>query len=752
MYCYITQERALQRALAKAHAVIDGLREKVRGMEEEAGRAAAGIASRDVDCARKDAEIARKDAEIARKDAEIARLRAMLEKEGIEIKRLKASEAYHDNAHAPTSKGTLTMRQMQKEAVEGRRRASTGRRPGRERGHEGTTSKIGPGAPVEDRFCEARRCHVCGGTDLVERTATKQHVDVRIVADERWLRLHDLECAGCGTVLRAPRDGTVDGASAGGELLAVIGGLHADCHGTAGTIGAFLRNVLGIRMGAPAVHNAINVIGRGIRPRARAIRDAAEMRADPSEADETVMTTAVERGPEEDGSPPGTGRNRVRLEFRRGYLWVDLSRSAARVHASPSRAAAVFEENYPDRVRGPTTHDRLAQYDRVCRVSQADWVHMARYAVHAVIRAAGDPAKRAAAERLHGLLVAAFKWAKREAAGHGGAFQDPLIREKAQRLEDEVAAIAEAYKAAGIPEMHTYLSGAAGCVSTFMLYPGMSADSTGVERFIKWLIGWRNSGGRTVTAEGREIFSDIATVAGTDMVQGRSYADDIREALGVPPPPEYATVRAEGSRRRMRAAPAAPAASRAAGGADPSISASPPRWRRRPLAGGGTAGRAERAAAAARAAADAAEAKARADAEASKAAAARAREAAEAAAARAREAAEEEEEEEEAVPESRAATAKAATAKAATAKAATAKRRTERRRTGGAGMGGAPAPRQRSLAIANVPEAAAAADKACKRRPLAQPHPSTAHAAPSAAPSGPGPPPSGGQRALAAAA
>ena len=82
--------------------------------------------------------------------------------------------------------------------------------------------------------------------------------------------------------------------------------------------------------------------------------------------------------------------------------------------------------------------------------------------------------------------------------------------------------------------------------------------------------------------------------------------------------------------------------------------------------------------------------------------------------------------------------------RATPAKAAPAKRGTNRRRTGGAAGGGAPAPRQRSLAIANVPEAAAAADKACKRRPRAQPHPSTAHAAPSAAPSGPGPPPSGG--------
>ncbi len=154
-------------------------------MEEDAERTAAEKVQSDVDAKRKDAEIKRKDAEIKRKDAEIAAYKELLKKAGIEVKRLKASEAYHDGAHVPTSKGSLTMRQMQKEIVDERRAASTGRRPGREEGHEGTTSKIDPDAPVEHRYCEATRCPHCRGTDLRERTTTTQCVDVRVVKDER---------------------------------------------------------------------------------------------------------------------------------------------------------------------------------------------------------------------------------------------------------------------------------------------------------------------------------------------------------------------------------------------------------------------------------------------------------------------------------------------------------------------------------------------------------------------------------------
>lgn len=64
----------------------------------------------------------------------------------------------------------------------------------------------------------------------------------------------------------------------------------------------------------------------------------------------------------------------------------------------------------------------------------------------------------------------------------------------------------------------------------------------------------------------------------------------------------------------------------------------------------------------------------------------------------------------------------------------------------------APKPRQRRFAIAAVPDAAAAAEKACRSGAGAQGHPVAAHAASVAAPSGPGPPPSGGpQNPIAAA-
>ena len=132
-------------------------------MEEDAERTAAEKVQSDVDAKCKDAEIKRKDAEIKRKDAEIAAYKELLKKAGIEVERLRASEAYHDGAHVPTSKGSLTMRQMQKEIVDERRAASTGRRPGRERATRGPRQRSAPDAPVEHRYCGATRCPHCGG-------------------------------------------------------------------------------------------------------------------------------------------------------------------------------------------------------------------------------------------------------------------------------------------------------------------------------------------------------------------------------------------------------------------------------------------------------------------------------------------------------------------------------------------------------------------------------------------------------------
>ena len=76
----------------------------------------------------------------------VAAQRKALEGAGIKIKDMERREAYHDNPNVPPSHRSLTLLEMRREDTEERRRSSTGRRPGRARGHPGTTSKLDAGA------------------------------------------------------------------------------------------------------------------------------------------------------------------------------------------------------------------------------------------------------------------------------------------------------------------------------------------------------------------------------------------------------------------------------------------------------------------------------------------------------------------------------------------------------------------------------------------------------------------------------
>ena len=65
----------------------------------------------------------------------VAAQQEALEGAGIKIKDMERREAYHDNPNVPPSHRSLTLLEMRREDTEERRRSSTGRRPGRARGH-----------------------------------------------------------------------------------------------------------------------------------------------------------------------------------------------------------------------------------------------------------------------------------------------------------------------------------------------------------------------------------------------------------------------------------------------------------------------------------------------------------------------------------------------------------------------------------------------------------------------------------------
>ena len=179
------------------------------------------------------ADLAAKDAENSGLRSETSRLLSLaaaqqeaLEGAGIKIKDMERREAYHDNPNVPPSHRSLTLLEMRREDTEERRRSSTGRRPGRARGHPGTTSKLDAGAEREDRHACAAECPECHGTSLHRRRGLpKEVVEIEVTKKEKMIVFHDLVCNGCGYVVKASRRGTAirRGGSVYGMLCEELG-------------------------------------------------------------------------------------------------------------------------------------------------------------------------------------------------------------------------------------------------------------------------------------------------------------------------------------------------------------------------------------------------------------------------------------------------------------------------------------------------------------------------------------------------
>ena len=520
--------------IARLHGVIAQLRAKVAGG--------------DVELAAAKAVIAQLCSQLGEKDGLIALLERHLADAGIKISDLERREAYHDSAHVPPSNRSITLRQMRRDDIEAQRRASTGRGPGREYDHEGTTLKLDVGDNLEHRRAVApEECPKCGHAHFRQkRGIPRDQVDIEIKKNEKRYVLHDLECAGCGHVVKAHRGGIVPGTILGPKAVAFVGSLKHHCHATAGQVRGVLSDAFGIGIGRTSAAAGLNAAADGLAGRADAIRELEEAMALPAEADESRDRTAVMKEPEDDGtSPPGTGKNRWRLEYQDGWAWIVASDRSVRVWVSTSRGKAAFEGNFPDRTGAGTAHDSYGVYG-ACRVSQDDWVHKIRNARHLAKRERSSEL-RAALEALADGMAGDYKRA-RNLVAPGGAFPDAGARENAASIKAAMGARADEYDRLGKRKMATYVRNGCGKYATFIRYPGVSPNTARAEHTAKWLKKWLNSSEKTVTAEGRRRKSDMCTVGLTAILRGLSLHDLLCEDLGMPPPDEYAHVRAEGQR------------------------------------------------------------------------------------------------------------------------------------------------------------------------------------------------------------
>ena len=297
---------------------------------------------------------------------------------------LEKSNAYHNNAHSPSSTKSWGAERRKRDAEEQTARNPNRRPPGRAVGSKCVTRKIPMDGPPERR--SPASCGWCRSTDLIDKVTTyKQCIEIiPVQKTARGYVFDDYTCGACGRAVMAPRKGTVEGTSLGPRAVAAVGVVWGMGHASAGAVSGMLDQLFEVEEKRTATGGCIEALADILHSEAEAIRADAEARAEPGEMDETDYLTMVLEG---DGAGGGAAVRRK----KKGYAWAVADGRSVRVHVSATRAAAVIPEHFSDRLRAPTAADGYSPYDDL-EVRQRDHIHIERDARKAAADA-GAPAR-----------------------------------------------------------------------------------------------------------------------------------------------------------------------------------------------------------------------------------------------------------------------------------------------------------------------------------------------------------------------
>ncbi len=430
----------------------------------------------------------------------VAALKAEIDRLILEIAERDRRLAKYENAHVPSSTGSLynekraAFRKKMAEAEggyageggdeggpesddddnNGKAEGEPSRR-GPPAGHTGASHKNKADRTVVLRVC---RCGTCGRGHL-----RKVPPVVKMVYDFAGGKSMVIECIAyvmkrgsckrCGEITTAAAP-TIPGTSFGPGILGFIEEYYAGrC--TDQTISYFFDALYEFDLSPNAVWNA-----------RKAIRDLlmgtyAEILDHIAEALFMQM----------DESP-------IRMNGKRGYIWLATIGDATYIVAAPSRAAAVLDIHFGKILGVPVVSDGYVAYN-VLPIRQRCWVHLLREAEEYAIRNGGSDIS------CHYRLLSLYRAIK----GRKSADSSECLS-----LERAVLEIASSY-----PEGHkfrTKLEGAAPHLFTFLRYPGMPPHNNGAELEIRdTAVLHRNVRHQLSTAEGREVFSVLVSVART---------------------------------------------------------------------------------------------------------------------------------------------------------------------------------------------------------------------------------------------
>ena len=288
-------------------------------------------------------------------------------------------------------------------------------------------------------------------------------------------------CRKCGKISAADPP-TIPGTSFGPRMLGFIEEYYAK-RSTDQTISYYFDALYGFKISPNAVWNARKALRNLLMPTYRKILERI------SEASFVQFDESS-----------------LKMNGKKGYVWLVTTGDATYLVAAPSRAAIILDKYFSRLLGMPVVVDGYTVYNAF-PIKQRCWVHILRKAEKFAIRKGGNYLS------CYLRLLAMYKNIKdRESAGCAECLD----------LERALLEIASSYGKAEDKKEHdglkfkATLEYAAPCLFTFLRYPGMPPHNNGAELEIRdTVVLHRNVRHQLSEPEGREVFSVLISVART---------------------------------------------------------------------------------------------------------------------------------------------------------------------------------------------------------------------------------------------
>lgn len=395
------------------------------------------------------------------------------------------------------------------------RKASTGRKPGGQPGHEGHQRTLLPPERVNrieplwpDR-CDNCRQQLPSGPKRIEVGAPQRHQVVELpvlVANVTEYQLHAQSCPCCGHTTVAKLPAGVPTSSFGPRLQAIVSALSSVYRLSKRALRSLLAEIFSVEMSLGAIIACEH-------------RTSAAVAEPVAEAAEYVQNEAILNADE-------TG---WRERLRRAWLWVAVTASVTvfLIHAKRGAAAA---GKLLGRFAGILGSDRWCAYaGHRLRKRQLCWAHLRRHFV-----AFAEYGKRTEARRIGARLLAAtdkmFEWWHRIRDGtmSRATFQRKMkpIRKEVEQLLRRGAVCRQRKVKATCADLLKL----APAMWTFVRVPGVEPTNNAAERALRHAVVLRKTSFGTHSEDGSRFLERMLTVAATLKQQKRNVLDYLVEA------------------------------------------------------------------------------------------------------------------------------------------------------------------------------------------------------------------------------